>query len=169
MDPHHPHRSNRIHLAASFPVGDPRRRAILATLRQAGDVPPVVADLMASLRQVPGVSGVYITDYNYPDGYFHLRVRLALHEGPNALGGWSQKVITFNYSRGRSGDFYNIKDYPKVLSAIRRTVERAADVTVDSIEGPQKFYEYQDLWDKRQRTPKLSGYDGQEVSVEIYV
>jgi len=161
-------RSALIRLAATMPVGDPTRRAILEGLKKAdAATPPQVAGLMASLKQVPGVKSVYVTD-TWSDGYYHLRVVVEPKEGKNELGGWSGKIVEFESSKGRFGKFYNLPDYPKVIAVVRALVKRSG-LTVENITGPTKVYEFQDQWAKANRTPRLSGYDGNEISVELYV
>ena len=162
-------RSSLIRLAASLPVGDENRRAILAGLveaKTAAEAPESVNALMATLGRVPGVANVYITD-TWSDGYFHLRVVLDPKESKNVLGGWSGKVIDLEYARGRYGKFFNIPDFAKVVAAIRALTKRSG-LTIEGVEGPKKVYEFQDQWAKARREPRLSGYDGKEISIELY-
>ena len=163
-------RKSLIRLASALPAGSPERRAILAGLQKApvaksaANATPAVEALMRDLGRIPGVDTVYITD-TWSDGYFQLRVVLEPKEGPNALGGRSGKTIEFEYARGRWGKFFNIPNFAKIMAAIRKMVKKS-DLTIDGIAGPKKVYEFQDRASKG--SPRLSGYDDNEVAVELY-
>ena len=160
-------RSSLIRLASSLSAGSAERKAILAGLsKNSADETPAVKALMRDLGRINGVPNVYITDTRN-DGYYHLRVVLTPKEGRNEMGGQSGKVVDLEYSRGRWGQFYNLLEYPKVASAVRALVKRSG-LAKESIEVPKKVYEPQDQTAKALREPRLSGYAGKEISIELY-
>jgi len=163
-------RSATLQLAAAQPVGSPLRRGLLATLQQKvadANTPPSITSLMADLSRVPGVKSVYITD-TWKDGYFHLR---AVLEAKGTVDGGRQLGATFDIQTRATGGYvkvFNLPNYPKTVMGIKAAVKRSG-LTVEGFAGPTKLYEYQDAWAKAQREFRLSGYEGNEVSIEVYV
>lgn len=161
-----------LHKASTLPKGDETRRRILANLvkmqKSARGEPPALQEFMKALERVPGVRSVYVTDI-WRDGYYHLRVVVEPKAGPNALGGYSGKTIDIK-TRATSGytTVYNLPDYPKVVAAVRALARRSG-FSIEGIQGPQKLYEFQDAYDRARKEPRLSGYDGNEISIELYV
>jgi len=127
---------------------------------------PEVLRFMQELGRVPGVQAVDVADI-WHDGYHLLQVKVEPKESRNAVGGWSNKTIEFAVSASRYGKFFNLPDYPKVIMAVRALAKRSG-LTVESLEGPKKVYEYQDPRYRMTKEPRISGYDGNSIMIAVY-
>lgn len=135
--------------------------------RVAGEVPASVQTLLDKLKRIPGVKATYIAD-TWHDGYFHLRVVVEPKASRNSVGGTSDKAFRINTSaHGGYVVVFNLPDYPAVIRAVQ-TLTKQSGLRLDSITGPAKLYEFQDARARAQRLPRLSGYDENEISVEVY-
>jgi hypothetical protein len=123
---------------------------------------------MAELRRIPGVGKVNVTDTWPPDHWYNILVEL---EPKSSVDGHRQYGKTFEintHKNYRSVTVYNIPDMKRTLHAIRKAVAQS-ELTLESpIVGPSKVYEYQDEWDRRQRTPRAGGYEHNDVFIELY-
>lgn len=118
---------------------------------------PIASALMQNLERISGVANVEIND-EWKDGYYNFFVRLK----PSGT-----KTI-FPTARGRDAKVYEIKDYRKILGAIRRVI-KSSGVALDGLAGPKKLYEYQDKHLRRRQEPAQSGYVDTVVNIEFYV
>ncbi len=120
-----------------------------------------VDPLVSVLGRIPGVDECYITD-TWDDGYRHLRVRLV-----------EDKKTHIFYERSRTRKLWVFPEYPKIIRMVRKLVANAKRLGqvrfVENIQGIKKVYGPQSRYEKQMKTPRESGYEDNEIWVEVYV